>query len=1057
MKILHITRNFGQVSDAAAVLHSILPYLGVQSYLAFAKADGNFLCGGLPLFSEGYEQAEASADICKPAAKALMAEADIIHLHTADDRILVNVLPYLKALAKPVVWSVDSSRPYTGGCEHASVLCDRWRQSCTDCPEVASAEEKAQRQTVFAAKQSMYETMQLYPVGTSKWQADQLRQSMVQGVQACALPLPVASCFYPGDKLMARKILDLPQQSLVVIYRAADPSFLPALQQAFLSLKDRIRPVFIVCWGGELPFPEMSASSRTFAALDDAARAVYLRAADLYVDLRLDSVHKGVVEAAFCACPSVVLAGGCAGELIEENTGFILPSAADLGKSLWEIMLALLKDDSRGKALGRNAYEKVQRGHDRLTIARGFVKLYDLLGSRQTAAAPASVVSAEELLQSRMQQVTEQLKTAAGPELQLLFVEHMRALAQRTRSEQLMFADQFCLACLDTAFVEADPSYIWEVVKLWLSARKEKDMMACFSAEEKRTCLKLMRKLRACLTEYFKRLSLADFAGVDAVYSPVIVLLWQWVFLNGKSLLHIEAKAEDAIPDFSAYPALEAYPYACLQSMYMPYWEGTEVWSIKTVVTAKMPTSLRFILLIWLTSLPLYGAVGKNRQTVLHYIAEVCRNVMEYPAEFDRVRCDLLLCSFMGALWRVSYLGGNNSKTLQAYGDYVQAFVKRFMGEFSQPIKPRKRKAGEKLRVGYVSLRFKNQAVSQYMANRIFCHDREKFYVKTFMLHTDRDAMTERIAAASDDFVTFDGVANNAVAIFAKAIRESELDILIYADIGMDNITYQLGAMRLAPVQAVLVGHGTTTGLSSIDYYISGDHEPAEAQKHYVEKLICLPKLGCVQLPPQKSERVFARAEFGIPEDAVLFISCANALKHIPERDALLIEILRQAKDAYILLKPFQNTVSVDEKFIERLQSAAKAAGVEQRLIFVPPLQHPGDLMGLLLLADVQLDTYPYGGWTTNLEALYYHLPLVTQEGNMARNRWGAGLLRALGVKEGIAGDEKAYVKWAVRFAQDAPLRQRIAAKIAGKAKATLFDGEAGQAVYEDYLKKICR
>ena len=61
--------------------------------------------------------------------------------------------------------------------------------------------------------------------------------------------------------------------------------------------------------------------------------------------------------------------------------------------------------------------------------------------------------------------------------------------------------------------------------------------------------------------------------------------------------------------------------------------------------------------------------------------------------------------------------------------------------------------------------------------------------------------------------------------------------------------------------------------------------------------------------------------------------------------------------------------------------AAARDAGVADRLLIVPPLEHGRDLMDFLAMSDIQLDTYPYGGWTTNMEAVYAGLAIVTQEG----------------------------------------------------------------------------
>jgi hypothetical protein len=116
---------------------------------------------------------------------------------------------------------------------------------------------------------------------------------------------------------------------------------------------------------------------------------------------------------------------------------------------------------------------------------------------------------------------------------------------------------------------------------------------------------------------------------------------------------------------------------------------------------------------------------------------------------------------------------------------------------------------------------------------------------------------------------------------------------------------------------------------------------------------------------------------------------------------------------------------------------------------------HAGQVLGLLAISDIQLDSYPYGGWTTNMEALYVGLPIVTQEGELARSRWGAGMLRALGITEGIAANEEEYVEWAVRFTQDAELRKSLRTKIKRAVKRKLFNGPAAQKTYDEVLLQI--
>ena len=187
----------------------------------------------------------------------------------------------------------------------------------------------------------------------------------------------------------------------------------------------------------------------------------------------------------------------------------------------------------------------------------------------------------------------------------------------------------------------------------------------------------------------------------------------------------------------------------------------------------------------------------------------------------------------------------------------------------------------------------------------------------------------------------------------------------------------------------------------------------------------------------------------------VLLVSCANGIKHGPERDELMVRILQQAPKAIILLKPFMNPDLTQPQWMRRVLEAARRGGVEDRLCIVPPLAQAKDLMDFLAMADIQLDTYPYGGWTTNMEAVYAGLAIVTQEGELARSRWGAHILRALGVTAGIARNEDEYVRQAVELVNNKELREKARAQIRLKAKDVLFNGEAAQPAYESELLQI--
>ena len=109
---------------------------------------------------------------------------------------------------------------------------------------------------------------------------------------------------------------------------------------------------------------------------------------------------------------------------------------------------------------------------------------------------------------------------------------------------------------------------------------------------------------------------------------------------------------------------------------------------------------------------------------------------------------------------------------------------------------------------------------------------------------------------------------------WARAIGDAQLDALIYPEIGMDALTTQLASLRLAPVQAATWGHPETTGLPTIDLYLSADGlEPADADGNYSERLVRLPNLGvCVEPLTPLVSMPDLRA-LGLPADEPLLLS----------------------------------------------------------------------------------------------------------------------------------------------------------------------------------------
>lgn len=620
-------------------------------------------------------------------------------------------------------------------------------------------------------------------------------------------------------------------------------------------------------------------------------------------------------------------------------------------------------------------------------------------------------------------------------------------------TEKHMYTDLFFYQCLNFLSPARQGSELMEVIEKWLNYRKLQNRCGYLPQAEKITLIHFLVKLRDILLEFLTEYPLKeDFFTEER--GMVLITLWRQAFFEPFSALCLywnPAKHEqDGL--FSKFQK-NGYYGLIAASMYRPFAADEYAIEAEALLASSIPMCFKTILMIWMLNTPYFHSTEQHRQKLLYYLPMICRALLQKSEVINTYFFFLFVQEVMTALWRASYIGGNNLPALKAFGEFITAIMQRSF-VFPEPeVTPGKLTAGKKLRIGYISRNFFKQAVSCYMVNRVIHYDRDKFEVYIFALGDYHDAISDLFQQNAAHFEHFTNLSD--LRAIAKRVFEQKLDILVYTDIGMDPVTYMLSGLKLAPVQCALVGHGTSTGMPHIDYYLSGDFEAPEADTHYSEKLIRLPNLGAAQYLPLKPEKLWTRKKLGIPKDAAVFISCANGLKHGKARYQVFVDILAKTPNAWILLKPYTHPQSIDYNFAGEVLALAAKAGVMNRLKILPPLGDAEQVMGLLSISDVQLDSYPYGGWTTNMEALYMGLPIVTQEGELARSRWGAGMLRALGISEGIAKDEEEYVEWAVRFAEDTALRKTLRTKIKRSVKRKLFNGAAAQPAYDKALCEI--
>ncbi len=357
-----------------------------------------------------------------------------------------------------------------------------------------------------------------------------------------------------------------------------------------------------------------------------------------------------------------------------------------------------------------------------------------------------------------------------------------------------------------------------------------------------------------------------------------------------------------------------------------------------------------------------------------------------------------------------------------------------------------------KLRVGIAAAHVRDHSVWNAITQGWVRHfDRDRIELTVFQLERASDDETARARRDATHFV--DGPVT--LADWARAIVDAELDALIYPEIGMHPLTARLAAMRLAPVQATSWGQPLTSGLPTLDLFISGQAlEPPAGAAHYAERLVALPNLGvCVQaLKPVAVAPDLAA--LGLTATEPLLLCPGTPFKYTPSGDATLAALAArlQARGSGRLVFFRSRREAMSAQIERRMRLAFAKAGVDydRTVAWIPTLDR-GRFFGLMRHATAMLDTIGFSGFNTALQGLECDLPVVAYEGEFMRGRLASGPLRHLGLDELVATTPAEYVDIALRLVEDDAWRARMKQEIAQRRPA-LFDDRAPVRALEEAL-----
>lgn len=371
----------------------------------------------------------------------------------------------------------------------------------------------------------------------------------------------------------------------------------------------------------------------------------------------------------------------------------------------------------------------------------------------------------------------------------------------------------------------------------------------------------------------------------------------------------------------------------------------------------------------------------------------------------------------------LAYQGGDDRPAQTRYGDGLSQGLSALLPGFATaPDVPQRAKP----RVAFVGSQFHECTVGWYFASWIEHLAQNGWDV--MLVRTPgsrRDALTERLARVATEIDC-----GGAVETSAARIRDLACDVVVYPELGMDGHVLALAALRLARAQVCAWGHPVTSGLPTIDVFLScAAMEPPHAQDHYRERLVLLPGIGTRYVSPPLPPPLSAR-ELGIPDGRTPYLVPQALYKLHPDSDGILVDIVRRDPEALFVL--FELKAPSPALLVrDRLHSALRqvAAEPQHHLFWVPECAR-ADYLRINTACTVMIDTLHWSGGNATLDALHSGLPVVTCPGRFMRGRQSAGMLRLLGCDELIASTPQALAEIAVSVAHDGQRRNAIVQRI---------------------------
>ncbi|WP_196594474.1 O-linked N-acetylglucosamine transferase, SPINDLY family protein [Pectinatus sottacetonis] len=389
-----------------------------------------------------------------------------------------------------------------------------------------------------------------------------------------------------------------------------------------------------------------------------------------------------------------------------------------------------------------------------------------------------------------------------------------------------------------------------------------------------------------------------------------------------------------------------------------------------------------------------YTKIGGTRQACRYFLLSA--KTEENPRQ--------KIQEYSNAIFTTNYFTNNNKLSCHLYKNFQKFF---------QSIKTYDHNCQhlqQRLRIGYISPDFRCHPVIAWSLTLLTKYSNDKFEIHCFSSCKEDNTTLKLKKLPGLHWHNIYGLSSQESAAI---IYDARINILFDFSGHTANNCLPVLAYKPAPIQICGIGYFNSTGLDTVDYFLSDIYcSPNIFSPYFTEQLLRLPHSHICYSPPDNVPD--ATAPPYLKNDYITF-GCFNnftKINHITL--SMWHDILLQLPNSRLVLKNFIFNTTENRNHIKMrlIKANLPIERIEMRNFTINHLKDYHDI-------DIALDTYPYTGGVTSCEALYMGVPLITLSGDRHGSRFGCSILSNLRLKNLITYSPTEYVKKTISLAQN--------------------------------------